>query len=205
MTAEPHVTALSRSDGGAPALLALSRALSFLERVLVVASAASILFMMLVLVVDVGGRYLFNRPLSWAYDIISIYLLPLIVYLAIADAYRRNQHISVDMLYNLMDRRLKRLVRLLSAVVVIGVMAPITWLAAGEAITRYQNDIVIAGSILWPTWIPALFLAVGGVLLILRAALDGVALIMALLQGSDTVAGESAERQLDLNHHGDAA
>lgn len=205
MIAEQQTAAHGAAEGGAPALLALNRALSLVERALVVVAAGSILLMMLVLVVDVGGRYLFNRPLAWAYDIISIYLLPLIVYLAIADAYRRNQHISVDMLYNLMDQQKKRVVRLFSAAVVIAVMAPITWLAAGEAITRYQNDVVIAGSILWPTWIPAFFLALGGVLLILRALLDGVALIVAIVQGSATVAGESEERQADVDHHGDAA
>jgi TRAP-type C4-dicarboxylate transport system permease small subunit len=201
---EPQTAVDGRTEGEAPALLALNRGLSFIERGLVVVAAGSIFFMMLVLVVDVGGRYLFNRPLAWAYDIISIYLLPLIVYLAIADAYRRNQHISVDMLYNLMDQPKKRLVRLVSAIVVVGVMAPITWLAAGEAISRYQNDVVIAGSILWPTWIPAFFLALGGSLLVLRAILDGVALATALVSGSQTVAGESAERQAELNHHGDA-
>lgn len=205
MSVRPQVAVDGRPDAGAPALLALNRGLSLLERGLVVAAAGSILFMMTVLVVDVGGRYLFNRPLAWAYDIISIYLLPLIVYLAIADAYRRNQHISVDLLYNIMGQGGKRLVRLLSAVVVVIVMSPIVWLASGEAISRYQNKVVIAGSILWPTWIPAFFLAMGCMLLILRALLDAIALIVAFANGSETVPGESEERQAEINHHGDAA
>ena len=204
MIAGQRAAVNGRLDSGTPALLAANRWLSMFERSFAVVAAGSILFMMAVIVADVGGRYLFNRPLAWAYDIVSIYLLPLMVYLAIADAYRRNQHISVDLLYNLMDLPRKRLVRLVATIVVVIAMVPITWLATGEAVSRYRNDVVIAGSILWPTWIPAFFLAVGGALLILRAMLDGIALFMALLRGGATVPGESEERQQDVDNQGDA-
>ncbi len=188
----------------APALLALHRSVSLVERGLVALAAVAVFAMMLVLVVDVGGRYLFNRPLAWSYDVISIYMLPLVVYLAIADAYRRNQHISVDLIYNSLGRTGKRLVRLLAAVIVVAVMSPIAWLAAGQAITRYENKVVISGSILWPTWIPALFLAAGAGLLIVRALVDGLALAAALAGDTETVAGESEDRQRDVAHGGDA-
>src|SRR3546814_5827562 len=61
---------------------------------------------MLVIVVDVVMRYFFSAPLSWSYDLIGMYLVTLVFFLALADTFRRGGHIKVDLFENL--RRTKR-------------------------------------------------------------------------------------------------
>jgi len=190
-----------RKDGWVSILSALNRSVTRVERLMVACSAAGILAMMVILVVDVFGRYFFHKPLTWSYDIISIYLMPLLIFFALSDAFRKNQHISVDLLYANLAPTTQRALRLLAAILTAAVILPIAWLAFGQAVDRYVNDIVISGSILWPTWVPSLMLGLGTLLLIVRAVLDAVALVSALLSGSSDIPGESEARHESATAH----
>ncbi len=175
-------------------LVALNRILTFAERVLISVSALAVMAMMLIVVVDVFGRYAMNRPLFWSYDFIRLYLMPLVIILAFADTFRRDGHISVDLVYLQFGRTTRRVLRLLASVLIVASLAPIAWLAYFQAVRRYTNNVVISGSVLWPTWIPSFLLALGTFVLILRAVHDGIALATALLSRSEVVAGESEGR-----------
>lgn len=195
MSVQPHMAAVERTSGLAPLLQALDLNVTRIERLLVGLAAVAIFATMWIMVGDVAGRYLFHRPLSWAYDVISIYLLPAIIFLALSDAFRKNHHLSVDILYNISSPVMQKLSRFLTSVLIAGVTLPIAWLAVLQAYDRYTHDTVIAGSILWPTWIPSLIVAIGSALLVLRTILDGLALLVALAAGSAQVPGESPARQ----------
>lgn len=176
------------------ALPTLDRIVTFTERLLVHVSAAGIAAVMLIVVLDVGGRYLLNAPLLWSYDLISIYLFPAIFFLALSDTFRRNHHLAVDILYLRMSELTQRSLRLFGALVGAAVMAPVAWLAAGQTAERYAENSVIAGTILWPTWIASMVAALGVGLLVLRLALDAAALAAAIGRRSRDVPGESSER-----------
>lgn len=175
-------------------LAAPSRALSVLERALISVSALAVFAMLLILVIDVLGRYVFNRPLPWSYDFIRLYLMPMVILLALADTHRRDGHISVDILYLKFGTIARRVVRLLASVLIAASLAPIAWLAYIQAVERFVNNTVISGSILWPTWIPSFLLVLGTSVLILRAIQDSVALASALARRSESVPGESDGR-----------
>ena len=186
---------IAKNRGLAATLSPLNTALTWLERILAAGAAAGILAIMTTVVVDVFGRYLFNRPLAWSYDLISIYLMPLVIFFALSDAFRRNQHITIELLYDSVSPLYQRMSRLLATVVIAAVMLPIAWLAFLQAANRYENKIVISGSILWPTWIPSLILAFGAGVLILRVLVDAAALINAMTAGLENAPGESPARQ----------
>lgn len=181
-------------NGWGRLLAALNRAISALERALISISAVAVLAMMMILVVDVAGRYIFNRPLPWSYDFIRLYLMPMVILLALADTFRRDGHIAVDFLYLRFGVVARRLVRLLASIMIAASLAPIAWLAYFQAVRRFTNNTVISGSILWPTWIPYAVLVMGTALLILRAIQDAVSLASAHALRSETVPGESDGR-----------
>lgn len=60
--------------------------------------------MVLILVWEVGSRYLFNRPTIWAHEL-SAFLYAVIFLLGGSYALRWNSHISVEILYNLFSPR----------------------------------------------------------------------------------------------------
>lgn len=74
----------------------LDRGLAWLEKILYLGAALALAAMMLSITADTLGRFLFGRPVAGVYQVNEMYLLPAIVYLSIARAQRRDEHIAVD-------------------------------------------------------------------------------------------------------------
>ena len=66
-----------------------------------IASTIAAVFMFAIMIIvfgDVVMRYAFNRPFSWAYDLISLYLMAGVFFLVLSEAYASRAHVSVDIL-----------------------------------------------------------------------------------------------------------
>ncbi|RNF77476.1 TRAP transporter small permease subunit, partial [Staphylococcus aureus] len=72
------------------------RALAALEKIASTIAAVFMFAIMIFVFSDVIMRYAFNKPFSWAYDLISIYLMAGIFFLVLSEAYASNAHVSVD-------------------------------------------------------------------------------------------------------------
>jgi TRAP-type C4-dicarboxylate transport system permease small subunit len=82
--------------------------------------------MMLVTVADVGGRFLFNRPLHGAFEATEV-MMGLIVFLALPLATRRREHITVTLLEPYLPEWLKRGAALLFGLVCAAVCGLLAW------------------------------------------------------------------------------
>ena len=59
-----------------------------------IVAAAFMFAIMIIVFSDVIMRYAFNKPFSWAYDLISLYLMAGIFFLVLSEAYASNTHVS---------------------------------------------------------------------------------------------------------------
>lgn len=164
-----HAGPLSRASG----------AIARLEGALVTVAALAVLAIMLIVVVDVVLRYLFNAPLAWSYELISSYLMPASFFFGVSETLRREQHVNVDIVYARFPLRLRRLCKMIGWLAAGIVFALITWLAARGAWSRFVTADVMAGAIPWPTWIPAAVGATGLAVMTLRLGLGAAALLLA--------------------------
>ena len=73
----------------------LDRALGWLVGAANAVSAAFVLLLMILVVADITGRYLFNSPVPMAYEFGS-FMLVFIVFLALASTQRAGAHIRVE-------------------------------------------------------------------------------------------------------------
>ena len=73
----------------------LDRALGWLVAAANAVSAAFVLLLMILVVADITGRYLFNSPVPMAYEFGS-FMLVFIVFLALASTQRAGAHIRVE-------------------------------------------------------------------------------------------------------------
>ena len=74
------------------------KALGAIEKI---GSFIAAMFMFLIMIIvfgDVVMRYVFNRPFSWAYDLIALYLMAGVFFLVLSEAYTNRAHVSVDIL-----------------------------------------------------------------------------------------------------------
>jgi TRAP-type C4-dicarboxylate transport system permease small subunit len=155
----------------------------------------STFLVMVIVSADVFMRYGLNSPFSWSYDLIGMYLVPLSFFFALSATFRRNHHVAVDLFYLRAGEPLRRLARLLVAIMILPFIGWIIVLSGVDARDRLVNGDVVAGTLLWPTWIPSFMVAAGFVLLTLRLVLDAVALLAAITRGAREVHGESPARR----------
>lgn len=172
----------------------LNRHVTAIEEAAASFAGTALFAVMVVVFSDVGLRYLFNAPLPWSYDFIGMYLLPALFFPIIADTFRRNHHVALDILYLRFPITLQRAVRLLAALAGMGAFAIIAWRVSLKAASAFAAGEVVGGSILWPTWIPLSVSALGFCLIVVRLCVDALALVIALLLNSREVAGESPDR-----------
>lgn len=75
------------------------------ETVMLYISTLSTFVLMLLTTADAGGRYLFNRPITGAYEITSNYLEIAAVFMAVCYGYREGAYIRVTFLIDRLPRQ----------------------------------------------------------------------------------------------------
>lgn len=148
------------------------RAVARLEAVFGLAAAGLTFAVMLIVCTDVALRYLFNDPLSWAYDLISLYVMVGLLYLTLGPSYAGDHHIRIDLFVRGASPRRALWFGRVQILLIAPVFAVIAWLALLEAVDAYMAGRVLSGPIAWPTWPISALVAVGSALLLCRLALQ---------------------------------
>ena len=118
--------------------------------------------------VSVFWRYILEDPLLWPEDLTGWTLVGLIM-LGTSEAYRRGDHISIDLLSNYLSPRQKKLQSTWSHCVVF-VFAFVVGLSSWEAISfAYDFGAYTSGSVEVPSWIPKIPMLIGATLMGLTA------------------------------------
>lgn len=114
------------------------------------------------------NRYILNSPLLWADEVIGYFLVGIVMFGA-AEAYRRNDHIAIDLLSSKASGMSARALAVLSDLAVMA-FAAVLGISTWEAVTfAYGFGIYSSGSIEIAMWIPQLPLLAGAALLALAA------------------------------------
>ncbi len=192
-----------RADTRSGGLVRIARIVETIERIGAEIAGFAIFAVMIIVFLDVFFRYLFRAPFAWSYDLVSLYLGPALFCLVLSETFRENHHVAVDIFYLRFSPTMKRLARLVIAILMAVVVFEVIVLAFEEAERGYRNNEVLSGAILWPTWIPLGFVVLGFGVLLLRLVLDATALITAMLMKSAGTPGESPARSAAHSHEGD--
>ena len=126
------------------------------ERVMIYVSTLSTFFLMLLTTADAGGRYLFNRPITGAYEITTNYLMIAAVFMAMAYGYREGAYIRVTFLADLLPGKVKHVINYFVQVVsmLYGVLLVIATFLQG---LRVFSDHTTLSSLdfipLWPAYL----------------------------------------------------
>jgi len=161
----------------------LDKTIGLAERIALGLSALGFFLIMIVIVVDVVLRYVFSAPLSWSYDIISMYLVALIFFFALSDTFRAGAHIGVDLFEAMRGNRFYSIAETIGFIIAIVFFALIFKEGLREGIEGFEAGDVVDGAIAWPTWPPYFICALGVGMLILRIMLAIFVRITALLRG----------------------
>src|SRR3954454_24329399 len=128
------------------------------------------------------------NPQSWAYDLISLYLMAGVFFLILSDAYASHAHVSVDILQQKFSPAMIRVSEIVTCVVGIIVFALIAWLACLRAVDSFNSSDVMAGAIPWPMWPSIGLVPFGSGLITLRLTAHLIGHALSLATGRAVIA-----------------
>ena len=161
-------SSFNNTEAAKPASSVLYYLTGYVSKLAAAVGAGVVVLMMLVVSYSVVNRYILNTPITWT-DELSGYLVVALVMLGAADALRRGDHISVDLITARLAKRGKQLVEIWSCIVVL-VFSSVLLISSKKTIEYSVNfEIVSEGYLEVPMWIPQSFLILGGSLVFLVA------------------------------------
>jgi TRAP-type C4-dicarboxylate transport system permease small subunit len=131
-------------------------------------------------VVQIVTRYVFNDPLGEVVSITETYLMPAMVFFAIAALQRNDGHIRVDLLYVTLKGRIRQVIDLTIFVVSALFWAFVIYASSSETLFSLRMDYEISRTIPFPQWTALIVVPIGGMLILIRLLLQAVSTAVAL-------------------------
>lgn len=113
--------------------------------------------MMALTFADVLGRYLFNRPLPGAYEMIA-FMMPLMIFAALPVVCYREAHVTVDLLEGITPGSWRRSQGAAVSVLGAAVLGVLAWRLFVQAVDNGRNN-EVSTEHLWPLSIFGYFMA----------------------------------------------
>lgn len=123
------------------------------------------LFLLLALVFnEVIARYVLNKPTLYSVEL-SEYLLIFIAFMAAGWVLQKNGHVRMHSVVNLMPRRMKTVVELLTSIIVLLFCSILVWKGMGASVMAFKGDYHSSSLLNVPLWIPYAIIPLGSLLL----------------------------------------
>lgn len=180
MTSEP-------APGGyiARALKVADQILNYIEQA-VMAVVTIVLFVIMFLVsLDATLRYTMNSPLTFNFDLVSMYLLPIAMMLPVGFLLRRGGHISVDLFALMMPPRMRQFVLGLGLLAAGPAFWIMTYRIGRSSFESWEKGLVTTGMINWPIWLHQAIYSLAMGVLTARIVHIGITNLTAFALGRD--------------------
>lgn len=147
-----------------------------LQRAQLRLAAAALVIMMLVTILDVFLRYLFNSPVRGSYEIVEATLV-VFVFHGLAAGFFRRANIVIDVIDHIVGPRLVNVLIRLSDILAVAVLVIFAWSMIGQAMQAYEygDRKLELGLPIYLLWIVALAGMAGTIFCALATAVTGAA------------------------------
>jgi len=140
--------------------MGMERILSHCEKGSTYLAVLSIFVMMVLTTADAIGRYLFNFPITGAYEVTEKYLMLVAVYLGASYTYRGGANIRITLLVDRLPREVKLGLNIFAQVVSTGYGFLLVIPAMQALLRAYQQKITLSSSNL-PLWVSYVAIPLG--------------------------------------------
>lgn len=147
-------------------MLGLTKALSAVQRVVLLMSAAALFALPLITAYDVAMRYLLHAPTIWSTEI-SMYLLQFIVFLTPGALLVDGDHLRVTFWIESRTGLSRRITETVTALLVLPYAGILLWFGWKYAERAFDREMLSPTLLEVPLWIVYAMIPVGAILLIL--------------------------------------
>ncbi|MFI0474113.1 TRAP transporter small permease [Halomonas sp. HMF6819] len=146
----------------------------WLENTLIFVAGSMINCAMIITFIDVVMRYVFNSPLNWFFDLITMYLLPGSYFLAFSYALRTGNHLKVDYFKSKLPPSVTRFCLLLFGFVAFMIFSYITYAYSLRAYSAWHEKEMVYGVVNWIVWPSDFIIAISSLVFSLRLLITAV-------------------------------
>lgn len=161
-----------------------------LEQIGMAIAVLCMVAIMLTIAADALMRYSFNAPLQWAAELVTNYLIIVVVYFSVSAAFSHGDHISLPLFRPYIPAQLRKWVDVGWCVMAAIVFSIIALGTLEHVIDAYVSMDFIPGFIPWPAWLSYLPIPIGCVIIALRLFHHGIILAT---KGHDEAVAEESE------------
>ena len=123
-------------------MLRLSEGKKILRNFEEIISGAALVITVLVIIFNVTMRYLFNSSFNWAEEIATI-AFAWVVFIGAAACYKRNMHIGIDVIVNILPENTRRAIELLVAIILPFLLGYLTYLSLVFSISAWEKPTAV--------------------------------------------------------------
>jgi TRAP-type C4-dicarboxylate transport system permease small subunit len=135
----------------------LHRAVDLVEDAFAVLAGSLLVLTLILVPIDVAGRYFFNAPLPWVYEITE-YILLIIPCLGMAWLARHNGHVAIDIMTAHLPSRTRLLLGRLTHLLVALTCGLIAWWGSVVTFESFRTWAIIENVLQTPQWV--IFIAI---------------------------------------------
>lgn len=168
-------------------LTLFDRLLTRIEKLVLGLAICAIFVAMFLISADALGRYLFNKPVFFTVDLVSYFLLPVIMLMSAGLVLRRAGHISVDLFASKMPLRFYQSLAGLALAAAIPIFGVMTYRVGFNSLESFEQGKVAMGIVPWPLWIEHAIYATAMGLMTLRLFHMAMANITAAITGESDI------------------
>ena len=136
-------------------------------------SAVCVLILMVLVIADIFGRYLFNSPVPMTYEVGS-FLMVFVVFLGLAYTQRMGAHIRVEFFTLRLSERARAMLDILASGLGLLLYLTIAYQSFNWALASWRVGDYVAGLINIPRWPSQFMVPLGSALLCLQFLADVV-------------------------------
>lgn len=154
----------------------------------------AILVQMFYTSINVGGRYLFNRPVAGAMEASGEAMI-YIVYLSLAYIQIDDSHIRIDFIFSIISTKIKGLIDILTCLIGIIFFSFLFWFSLKSAMHSLDIKEVVWGSSTFPVYTQRFVASIGSLMMAIQLLLD---LIQTILNLNNPIEAETAKLKLEV-------
>ena len=163
----------------------IASAIDQLSRITGLLMAVLMPAMVLVLFIEVFSRYVFRHPTSWAQET-SIFMFAAIGLIGGADTMRKKAHISVDLFYSLLSNRMKSVVDLVAAIVVLFFLSLVIYYGSAATLDAFEHALKRPMEPQLPLGPFLALIPLGAALVFLQTIANALRSLLLLIGGSES-------------------
>lgn len=128
-------------------------------------------FMMLLITADALARYLFHQSIPAVYNITESYLMVLVVFLGMAYAHYKDDHIKFELIINLLPRGVQKILHVVTHFIALVFFAAIGYEGLLLTEDAWLNQASTGGLVSVPMYLSFIWVPFGAFMLVLVSAL----------------------------------